>query len=69
MRIITIGIGTEKEERFLEEKWCVITTMMKLLTKLNRASFETIAKANAYQWNTKEEAYIKNTLDKIQNRI
>jgi Ca-activated chloride channel family protein len=21
MRIITIGIGTEKEERFLEEKW------------------------------------------------
>ncbi|MEZ7505669.1 VWA domain-containing protein [Flavobacterium sp. Arc2] len=77
MRIITIGLGTEKGGTIPLKKNGVVESYQRdnndevVVTKLNRASLETIAKATKGGYidgnNTKEVvAYIKNTLDKIQ---
>ncbi|SEA83382.1 Ca-activated chloride channel family protein [Flavobacterium gillisiae] len=77
MRIITIGIGTEKGGTIPLKKNGIVESYQRdnndevVVTKLNRASLETIAKATKGGYingnNTKEViAYIKNTLDKIQ---
>jgi len=77
MRIITIGIGTEKGGTIPLKKNGVVESYQRdnndevVVTKLNRASLEKIAKATKGGYidgnNTKEVvAYIKNTLDKIQ---
>jgi Ca-activated chloride channel family protein len=77
MRIITIGIGTEKGGTIPLRKNGVVESYQRdnngevVLTKLNRASLETIAKATKGGYvngnDTKEVlAYIRSTLDKIQ---
>lgn len=77
MRIITIGLGTEKGGTIPLKKNGVVESYQRdnndevVVTKLNRASLETIAKATKGGYingnNTKEViAYIKSTLDKIQ---
>ncbi|CAM2848817.1 VWA domain-containing protein [Flavobacterium frigoris] len=77
MRIITIGLGTEKGSTIPLKKNGVVESYQRdnndevVITKLNRASLETIAKSTKGGYingnNTKEVvAYIKNTLDKIQ---
>ncbi|PKH66651.1 BatB protein [Flavobacterium sp. ALD4] len=77
MRIITIGIGTEKGGTIPLKKNGVVASYQRdnndevVVTKLNRASLETIAKATKGGYingnNTKEVlAYIKGSLDNIQ---
>ena len=77
MRIITIGLGTEKGSTIPLKKNGVVESYQRdnndevVITKLNRASLETIAKSTKGGYingnNTKEVvAYIKSTLDKIQ---
>ena len=77
MRIITIGIGTEKGGTIPLKKNGIVQSYQRdnndevVITKLNRASLETIAKATKGGYingnNTKEVLeYIKGTLDKIQ---
>jgi Ca-activated chloride channel family protein len=77
MRIITIGIGTEKGGTIPLKKNGVVASYQTdnndevVVTKLNRASLETIAKATKGGYvngnNTKEVlAYIKGSLDNIQ---
>jgi Ca-activated chloride channel family protein len=77
MRIITIGLGTEKGGTIPLKKNGVVESYQRdnndevVVTKLNRASLETIAKATKGGYingnNTKEViAYINSTLDKIQ---
>ncbi len=77
MRIITIGIGTEKGGTIPFKKNGIVESYQRdnngevVVTKLNRASLESIAKATKGGYvngnNTKEVLdYIKNTLDNIQ---
>jgi Ca-activated chloride channel family protein len=77
MRIITIGIGTEKGGTIPLKKNGIVESYQRdnngevVVTKLNRASLETIAKTTKGGYingnNTKDVlAYIKATLDKIQ---
>ncbi|SDW17361.1 VWA domain-containing protein [Flavobacterium degerlachei] len=77
MRIITIGLGTEKGGTIPLKKNGIVESYQRdnndqvVVTKLNRASLEAIAKATKGGYvngnNTKEVLeYIKNTLDKIQ---
>jgi Ca-activated chloride channel family protein len=77
MRIITIGIGTEKGGTIPLKKNGIVQSYQRdnndevVITKLNRASLETIAKATKGGYingnNTKEVLeYIKGTLNKIQ---
>ncbi|AWG20962.1 BatB protein [Flavobacterium faecale] len=77
MRIITIGVGTEKGATIPLKKNGVVESYQRdkngevVVTKLNQASLETIAKATKGGYingnNTKEVMeYIKNTLDNIQ---
>ncbi|MCW2119284.1 VWA domain-containing protein [Flavobacterium sp. 7A] len=77
MRIITIGVGTEKGAPIPLKRNGVIESYQRdkngevVVTKLNPVSLETIAKATKGGYingtNTKEVLeYIKNTLDKIQ---
>ncbi|MFQ3173431.1 MAG: Ca-activated chloride channel family protein [Flavobacterium sp.] len=77
MRIITIGIGTEKGGTIPLKKNGIVESYQRdnndqiVMTKLNRASLEDIAKATKGGYvngnNTKEVLeYIKTNLDKIQ---
>ncbi|MFV8341452.1 VWA domain-containing protein [Flavobacterium sp. XS2P39] len=77
MKIITIGIGTEKGGTIPLKKNGIVESFQRdnnnevVITKLNRASLEVIAKATKGGYvngnNTKEVLeYIKNALDKIQ---
>lgn len=77
MRIITIGIGTEKGGTIPLKKNGIVESYQRdnndqvVVTKLNRASLEAIAKATKGGYvngnNTKEVLeYIKSTLDTIQ---
>jgi Ca-activated chloride channel family protein len=77
MKIITIGIGTEKGGTIPLKKNGIVESFQRdnnnevVITKLNRASLEAIAKATKGGYvngnNTKEVLeYIKNALDKIQ---
>jgi Ca-activated chloride channel family protein len=77
MKIITIGIGTEKGATIPLKKNGVVESFQKdnnnqvVITKLNRASLEAIAKATKGGYvngnNTKEVIeYIKNALNNIQ---
>ncbi|EIA10092.1 VWA domain-containing protein [Flavobacterium frigoris] len=77
MRIITIGIGTEKGGTIPLKRNGIVESYQRdnndqvVVTKLNRASLEAIAKATKGGYvngnNTKEVLeYIKSTLDKIQ---
>jgi Ca-activated chloride channel family protein len=77
MRIITIGLGTEKGGTIPLKKNGVVQSYQRdnndevVVTKLNRASLETIAKATKGGYvngnNTKEVlAYVKSSLDNIQ---
>jgi len=77
MRIITIGIGTEKGGTIPLRKNGVVQSYQRdkndevVITKLNRSGLEEIAKATKGGYvsgnNTKEVLeYLKNTLDKIQ---
>jgi Ca-activated chloride channel family protein len=77
MRIITIGLGTEKGGTIPLKRNGIVESYQRdnndqvVVTKLNRASLEAIAKATKGGYvngnNTKEVVeYIKSTLDKIQ---
>ena len=77
MRIITVGIGTEKGGTIPLKRNGIVESYQRdnndqvVVTKLNRASLEAIAKATKGGYvngnNTKEVLeYIKTTLDKIQ---
>jgi Ca-activated chloride channel family protein len=77
MRIITIGLGTEKGGTIPLKKNGVVQSYQRdnndevVVTKLNRASLETIAKATKGGYingnNTKDVlAYVKSSLDNIQ---
>ena len=77
MRIITIGVGTEKGATIPLKRNGVVESYQRdksgevVVTKLNQVSLETIAKATKGGYvngnNTKETMeYIKNTLDNIQ---
>ncbi|SHF97710.1 Ca-activated chloride channel family protein [Flavobacterium segetis] len=77
MKIITIGVGTEKGATIPLKRNGVVESFQRdnnnevVITKLNTASLEAIAKATKGGYisgnNTKEVIeYIKNTLDKIQ---
>mgnify|MGYP003642538235 FL=1 len=77
MRIITIGVGTEKGGTIPLKRNGIVESYVRdnndqvVVTKLNRASLETIAKATKGGYvdgsNTKEVLeYIKNTLNTIQ---
>jgi Ca-activated chloride channel family protein len=77
MRIITIGVGTDKGATIPLKRNGVVESYQRdkngevVVTKLNQASLETIAKATKGGYingnNTKEVMeYIKNTLDNIQ---
>ncbi|MBC5839445.1 vWA domain-containing protein [Flavobacterium muglaense] len=77
MRIITIGVGTEKggtiplKRNGIVESYVRDNSDQVVVTKLNRASLETIAKATKGGYvdgnNTKEVLeYVKNTLNTIQ---
>lgn len=77
MRIITIGVGTEKGATIPLKRNGVVESYQRdksgevVVTKLNQVSLETIAKATKGGYvngnNTKETLeYIKNTLDNIQ---
>ncbi|MEC5164576.1 Ca-activated chloride channel family protein [Flavobacterium sp. PL11] len=77
MKIITIGVGTEKGATIPLKRNGVVESFQRdnnnevVITKLNRASLEAIAKATKGGYisgnNTKEVLeYIKNILDKIQ---
>ncbi len=77
MRIITIGVGTEKGATIPLKRNGVVESYQRdrngdvVVTKLNQVSLETIAKATKGGYvngnNTKQTMeYIKNTLDKIQ---
>jgi Ca-activated chloride channel family protein len=77
MRIITVGIGTEKGGTIPLKKNGVVESYQRdnndevVVSKLNRTSLETIAKVTKGGYvngnNTKEVLeYIKSTLDKIQ---
>ncbi|MFM2369156.1 MAG: hypothetical protein RL619_1456, partial [Bacteroidota bacterium] len=77
MKIITIGVGTEKGGTIPLKKNGIVESFQRdnnnevVITKLNKASLEAIAKATKGGYvngnNTKEVLeYIKNALDKIQ---
>lgn len=77
MRIITIGVGTEKGATIPLKRNGIVESYQRdkngevVVTKLNQASLETIAKATKGGYvngnNTKQTMeYIKNTLDHIQ---
>ena len=77
MKIITIGVGTEKGGTIPLKKNGIVESFQRdnnnevVITKLNRAGLEAIAKATKGGYvngnNTKEVLeYIKNALDKIQ---
>ena len=77
MRIVTIGLGTEKGGTIPLKRNGIVESYVRdnndqvVVTKLNRASLETIAKATKGGYvdgnNTKEVLeYIKNTLNTIQ---
>ncbi|WP_413999647.1 VWA domain-containing protein [Flavobacterium sp. W1B] len=77
IRIITLGVGTEKGGTIPLKRNGIVESYQRdnngevVVTKLNQASLETIAKATKGGYmngnNTKEVLeYVKNTLDKIQ---
>jgi Ca-activated chloride channel family protein len=77
MKIITIGIGTEKGGTIPLKRNGIVESFQRdnnnevVITKMNKTSLETIAKATKGGYingnNTKEVLeYIKNTLDNIQ---